>query len=94
MSNNGVPCHYCRGTGREPTALELWDGLSSTLRALTWEDERIETLKADLRTDEVLAGMPRWGGVELQSPDGTIRTFDRFPKRGHARPALTNEHPT
>jgi hypothetical protein len=77
MSKNGVPCHHCRGTGQEPTALEMFDELASTLRALMWPDERIEELKDEIRADEVLI-MIRWGGVDLRSPEGTVRTLDRF----------------
>lgn len=85
MSKNGVVCHHCRGTGREPTALELFDQLASTLRALMWPDERIEELKDELRADEVLI-MIRWGGVDLRSPDETVRTLDRF-KRSQVKGA-------
>jgi hypothetical protein len=85
MSKNGVPCHHCRGTGREPTALEMFDELASTLRALMWPDERIEELKDEIRADEVLI-MIRWGGVELKSPAGAIRTLDRF-KRSQVKGA-------
>lgn len=77
MSKNGVPCHHCRGTGREPTALEMFDELTATLRALMWPDERIGELKNEICADEVLI-MIRWGGVELKSPEGAIRTLDRF----------------
>jgi hypothetical protein len=77
MSDNGVRCHHCHGTGKEPTALEIFDELAFTLRALMWPDERIEELKDEICADEVLI-MIRWGGVELKSPEGTIRTVERF----------------
>jgi hypothetical protein len=85
MSKNEVQCHHCRGTGREPTALEIFDELASTLRALMWPDERIGELRDELRDDEVLI-MIRWGGVDLRSPEGTIRTLDRF-KRSQVKGA-------
>jgi hypothetical protein len=78
MSNGGVPCFRCAGKGAEPTALEIFDELEYTLRALNWPDERISRLKNEVCVNEVLAGMPRWGGIELRSPDGTIRTLERF----------------
>jgi hypothetical protein len=76
-----VPCFHCRGRGTEPTALELFDGLSWTLRALTWPDDRIAELRAELREDEVLSGMPRWGGVDLIDSAGARRTIERFQKK-------------
>jgi hypothetical protein len=87
MNKYDVPCHHCRGTGREPTALEMFDELTSTLRALMFPDERIEELKDELRADEVLI-MIRWGGVDLRSPDGTVRTLDRFKRSAAGRRAV------
>ena len=76
----GVPCFHCRGRGTEPTALELFDGLAATLRCLVWQDDRIAELRRELRDDEVLAGMPRWGGVDLIDSAGVRRTIDRLKK--------------
>lgn len=76
--SKGVPCSRCCGRGTEPTALEVWDSLTWWgLRALTWPEERIAELKAELKEDEVLAGMPRWGGIEVRDPSGRVRTIDR-----------------
>jgi hypothetical protein len=88
VSENRIPCSHCHGRGTELTALELWDGLSSTLRALMWPDDRIAELKGELRLDEILAGMPRWGGIELKSPDGTIRTLDRFRNQAECKATI------
>jgi hypothetical protein len=75
---SGVPCFHCRGRGTEPTALDLFDGLAATLRCLMWTEDRIEELRKELRPDEVLAGMPRWGGVDLVDVEGKRRTIDRL----------------
>jgi hypothetical protein len=74
----GVPCFHCRGRGTEPTALEVFDGLAATLRCLMWPDDRIAELRTELHDDEALAGMPRWGGVDLIDSTGARRTIDRL----------------
>jgi len=73
----GVPCAHCRGRGTEPTALEVFDGLAMTLRALMWPESRIAAIRKELQVDESLASMPRWGGIELIDSAGNRRTLNR-----------------
>ena len=63
-----VLCFRCHGKGTEPTALDLFDQLAGTLKSLMWPDERIVKLKEELKTDDVLAGMPRWGVLNYARP--------------------------
>jgi len=76
---SGVRCMHCRGTGRQPTALEILDtpnGLGWSLRALLWSEERINLLRDELLPDEI-ATAARWGGLDLRRPDGSTRTLPR-----------------
>lgn len=75
-----IRCRNCKGSGRERTALEIWDSLAWTLSALSWTPEQIARAREDVQEDEVLAGMPRWGGFEVLNPAGGMRTVERFRK--------------
>jgi hypothetical protein len=79
LAPSGLPCRHCRGTGRTPTALELFDDLAQTLRCLMWDEGRIVRLRDELHVDETLNGMGvRQGGVDLIDPQGRTRTLRRF----------------
>lgn len=74
---SGVTCKKCRGSGREPTALMQWEQIEYLLRGLMWPDVRILLVRDEIRRDEVLASI-RGGGLDLLSPDGSIRTLHRY----------------
>lgn len=75
-----VVCYHCRGTGREPTVLEIFDGLTLALRNLGWTHAQIERLKNEVKPEEALGGVPQCNGLDLLAPDGTIRTIERCPE--------------
>lgn len=74
----GIPCRHCNGTGFEPTALMLFEQLRYTLLALMWDVARVERLRTELKSNEVLANMPRQGGIDLVDSKGNQRTLRRY----------------
>jgi hypothetical protein len=73
-----VPCRHCKGAGLEPTALMLFEQLKDALLCLMWDPLRVERLRTELKSDEVLAGMPRQCGIDLVDTNGNQRTLGRF----------------
>ncbi len=73
------PCHYCDGSGFEPTAIEQWASIEYALRGMVWPEYRIAELRESLEPWEVL-GAIRHGSVDVKKPDGSVRTFTRWEK--------------
>ncbi len=73
----GLPCQNCRGSGREPCALDKWPDIEYLLRALMWRDARIVTVRSQIREDEYLIAV-RPGGIDLKDASGNCRTLGMY----------------
>jgi hypothetical protein len=76
-AQGGVPCRHCKGAGLEPTALMLFEQLKYALLCLMWDVARVERLRTEIKPDEVLANMPRQGGIDLVDSKGNQRTLGK-----------------
>jgi hypothetical protein len=73
-----IPCYHCRGTGREITVLEIWEGIAGTLQNLRWSQDQIAHAREQVKPNEILWGMPGIKGFDVVTPGGAVRTITRL----------------